>query len=154
MSASQAISIFDKVGLGAIFEFLSSASVKVQSLIMCLIGIVISPNVRSSSTSRAVGGKVCQYKENGSNYQLLLLEFENRRKLHYKLELLTLSHKKDTLSKIIKQSDSNSALCRSKSFLILYFIFNIQPELLQPACKSKLISSVERESKVSFVFFY
>ena len=40
-SAAQAIGIFDKVGLGAIYEFLGTASTKVQSLILCLIGIVI-----------------------------------------------------------------------------------------------------------------
>ena len=115
VSSTQAVQIFDKVGQTVILEFLAYGSAKVQSLLLCLMGTVLSPNIRSSSTSRAAATRLCQNK--------------------------------DTMAKVIKLTDSNSPLVRSKSFLILNLIINVQPELLLHACKSKIITAVEREGK-------
>ena len=116
VSSNQAVTIFDKVGQTAVLEFLAyGSSAKVQSLLLCLIGTVMSPNIRSSSTSRAAATRLCQNK--------------------------------DTMAKVIKLTDSNSALVRSKSFLILNLIINLSPDLLLHACKSKIITAVEREGK-------
>ena len=86
----------------------SNTSAKAQSFILCLIGVVLCPNLRSSSSSRAAATRLVQHK--------------------------------DTLIKIIKLADSNSVICRSKSFLVLYLILNMQPDLLLAACKHKVRS--------------
>ena len=77
-----------------------------QSFVLCLVGIVLCPNLRSSSSSRAAATRLVQHK--------------------------------DTLIKIIKLADSNSVICRSKSFVVLYLILNMQPDLLLAACKHKV----------------
>ena len=93
--------------------FASNTSAKAQSFILCLIGVVLCPNLRSSSSSRAAATRLVQHK--------------------------------DTLIKIIKLADSNSVICRSKSFLVLYLILNMQPDLLLAACKHKVRSDIYLE---------